>query len=432
MSSLKKFDYRIKDNRKRNIFLCGIILVVVTIVGVKLFNSYATFSNETTTIDLANGSVIIPATHYLKELEKTNKDELMYDGTIDNNLRYIGANPNNYIDIENGEYQTDIWIGYNNDDIYQAQRPVEYQSLEACQKDKTYNKHCTKLHSKGDPILWRIIGVMNNIDDGTGKIESRLKIIRDEDIGMMAWDAKCNGTIDENGVCSGENTYSNNWNEASLKETLNEAFWNSTSTSTKKYIYEYDNANSKYISKWEQLNFSKEGMNEESKKLFENAKWHLGGITSTEYSTATAEIYYTKEHSDKVYGTNPTSTNAIVGLMYASDYGFAIGGGATTRETCLKTALYNWGPKQVSQSQSELLICREYDWLYKPSNYQWVITPLASNDNLASSVNYSGFVRYQTHVINEYYRVHPVLYLKSTVKITEGKGTKEEPFKISL
>ena len=37
--------------------------------------------------------------------------------------------------------------------------------------------------------LWRIIGVFDT-DDGTGKVEKRMKIIRNESIGDYAWDNK--------------------------------------------------------------------------------------------------------------------------------------------------------------------------------------------------------------------------------------------------
>ena len=83
-----------------------------------------------------------PATEYI--LAKGETDELKYDNTVDNNLRYVGADPNNY-------------VSFNNE-------------------------------------LWRIIGVFNNIDDGTGKKETRLKIIRDEPIGEYSWDNKASGT----------------------------------------------------------------------------------------------------------------------------------------------------------------------------------------------------------------------------------------------
>ena len=83
-----------------------------------------------------------PATDTI--LGKGETDELKFDNTADNNLRYVGANPNNY-------------VSFNNE-------------------------------------LWRIIGVFNNIDDGTGKKETRLKIIRSEPIGNYGWDNKASGT----------------------------------------------------------------------------------------------------------------------------------------------------------------------------------------------------------------------------------------------
>ena len=108
-------------------------------------------------------------------LAESNPDQLVYDGTVDNNLRYIGANPNNY-------------VLFNNE-------------------------------------LWRIIGVMNNIDDGTGKKETRLKIIRDEPIGEYSWDNKASGI----GSSTSRNG-SNDWSDSALQQVLNSgAYYNRTS-----------------------------------------------------------------------------------------------------------------------------------------------------------------------------------------------------------
>src|SRR5574344_2618516 len=79
------------------------------------------------------------ATDYIKKLAETDTTNLDYDGTTDNNLTYIGANPNNYVSF-NGE-------------------------------------------------LRRIIGVMNNIDDGTGTTSTKVKLIRAESIGDYSWDS---------------------------------------------------------------------------------------------------------------------------------------------------------------------------------------------------------------------------------------------------
>ena len=58
--------------------------------------------------------------------------------------------------------------------------------------------------------LWRIIGVFD-VDDGTGKIEKRMKIIRNESIGDYSWD---NSTTKSSlGI--------NNWSVARLNYLLN-------------------------------------------------------------------------------------------------------------------------------------------------------------------------------------------------------------------
>ena len=62
--------------------------------------------------------------------------------------------------------------------------------------------------------LWRIIGVFDT-DDGTGKVEKRLKIIRNESIGNYSWDNKDKTT-------GAESTYGKNeWTDARLNYLLN-------------------------------------------------------------------------------------------------------------------------------------------------------------------------------------------------------------------
>ena len=204
MSSLKKFDYRIKDNRKRNIFLCGIMLVIITIVGVKLYQSKAEFTSTTNEMNLTNGSVVIPATHYLKVLAKTS-DELVYDETEDNNLRYIGADPNNY-----------VWF---NDE------------------------------------LWRIIGVMNNVDDGTGKKEQRVKLIK-----------TAKPTIE--GEMWDENR-AKDWTKSPLNSYLNETFFNELSS--------------------------------ESQSMIDNSVWYLGKSISNYYNNTKKETIKATPNAENFY-----------------------------------------------------------------------------------------------------------------------------------
>ena len=95
----------------------------------------------------------------------------------DNNIRYIGANPNNYV--------------YFNCDDYNN------QTNDTCEK-------------------WRIIGVFNNVEKEDGIKENLIKIIKDETIGNIAWNTNI----------------VNDWNNSSLQNYLNEGKYYSSSLKT--------------------------------------------------------------------------------------------------------------------------------------------------------------------------------------------------------
>ena len=99
------------------------------------------------------------------------------DGTSDNNYRYIGKNPNNYIYFNCSDY--------NN------------PSSKTCEK-------------------WRIIGILN-VDDGTGTKSRRLKIVRESLPIKLSWDSS-RQTTSGNGV--------NEWSQADLMKLMNPGFDN--------------------------------------------------------------------------------------------------------------------------------------------------------------------------------------------------------------
>ena len=111
-----------------------------------------------------------PATDVIEGAYEENQDILAYDGTADNNLRYIGANPNNYV--------------YFNCDDYNN------PNSNTCE-------------------LWRIIGIFNDNSHGISG-EKLVKLIRNDSLGNIAWDSA--------------NT--NNWSTASLQTTLNGDYLN--------------------------------------------------------------------------------------------------------------------------------------------------------------------------------------------------------------
>ncbi|HIR74531.1 TPA: hypothetical protein IAB95_03405 [Candidatus Ventrenecus avicola] len=273
----------------------------------------------------------------------------------DNNARYIGANPNNYVSF-NGE-------------------------------------------------LWRIIGVFNNINDGNGNEETRLKIIRAEPIGTYSWDNKGG---------SGEN----DWSDSALQQVLNSgAYYNRTSGECP---YGLNGATTS-------CDFSTTGLTSEAKSMIGNAKWNLGGTANyTSSSNGLTSHFYGYERGTTVYTGRPAEWIGQIGLMYPSDYGYATSGGSSmNRASCLAKELYNW----YSSSYSD---CKNNDWLYKSGTTQWTLTPSSDNSvnvfNVLSSGNVSN--RGLANVSNR--AVSPALYLSSNVKISGGDGSEKSPFELSL
>ncbi len=309
----------------------------------------------------------ILASDYIRIISEDN-NQLAYDETVDNNLRYVGADPNNYVDF-NGE-------------------------------------------------KWRIIGVMNNIDDGTGKKESRVKLIKNEDIGKIAWDAK--PINNQYTICIHNNhancTYKSNWKEASLKITLNEAYWNSTKTTEKNNLEKRINGN--LDSQWEYLDFTNTGIKTINQKLVDKAIYYLGKVSASKYYIAS--MYYELERTNNFL----ENWTGYIGLMYPSDYGYATSGSVSkSRNECLKYNLYEWNTSTAD--------CVKNDWLLDSSSNQWTITPSDSSQR-AVSISADGHVINDAIVLDTYRNVRPVLYLKSSVKITSGDGSKDNAFKLSL
>ncbi len=106
-------------------------------------------------------------------LGKTIETTEVATDDADNNIRYIGADPNNYVYFNCSDYSN--------------------QSDSTCEK-------------------WRIIGVFKNMTKEDGSKEDLVKIIRDDSLGSIAWDS--------NNV--------NDWSTASLQTTLNGTYYNGT------------------------------------------------------------------------------------------------------------------------------------------------------------------------------------------------------------
>ena len=221
---------------------------------------------------------------------------------------------------------------------------------------------------------WRIIGVFT-VDDGTGKKEERLKIIRNESIGNMAWDSN----------------KTNDWPNATLNANLNSGDY------------------------WTNI------LSDNAKSMIGDTLWYLGGTSNYTSSTnGLTSHFYSYERGTTVYSGRDTSWVGKVGLMYLSDYGYATSGGSTTdRNACLNKELYNWDSSSYSD-------CKNNDWLYESSYHQWTITPHASNSYNVFRVGFAGYLRYYS--ANKAIGVRPVVFLKSSIKIVDGDGSSSNPY----
>ena len=214
---------------------------------------------------------------------------------------------------------------------------------------------------------WRILGVFPT-DDGTGKIENRIKIVRDQSIGNNRWD-----TYDKN-----------NWATASLKTNLN----------------------STYLS----------GLTIETQSMIGNTKYYLGGYNTANIQKDVMYQYERKTSgSTYYYGTNPNSWVGKLALMYASDYGYA------ASDECTQN-LSNYNDTT----------CTVYNWLYNLKDKEWLLPQSARGGSNAFYVYSNGYVGYNFDVYNNQLAVRPVIYLKYNVQISSGDGTSSNPYKFIL
>ena len=318
-------------------------------------------------------------------------------------IRYYGANPNNY-----------VWLG----DTYTSQ----FTSDSSSYKYKTWQVDNKK--------LWRIIGSFGG----------RLRLISDAPISttQLSWDTSANNTTGGNsggGINQwGESTYSDTgavYSGADLMRLLNPGYeeesinnslyWNK-GTGT---VYTgYSNATTSNVS------FANTGLTNEEKNMIDNATWYFGLYNSLVGNYV--DLHYVAERQSDLLGKPCTSGiycndtvvrtptwSGKVGLVYPSDLGYA---------TDLSLCDSQLDSRYVSSS-----LCYRNVWIrgifktISPSinSSKWgggsTVFEVSISSNLLSYSNAAG---------SSY--IYPSIYLKPNVVITEGNGTEDNPYVLSL
>ena len=270
---------------------------------------------------------------------------------------------------------------------------------------------------------WRIIGVFST-DDGTGKIENRIKLIKDQSIGNKYWDVgttaynyskqdnlmllqddnkikvkylEKSNEYDVIGLATPDATpFRNNWTGATLNTELNTTYLNSLDST--------------------------------SQSMIGQAKYYLGGknVTYNNGYVDTPLQFYSYERkiqnttsNEFYYGTNPNSWVGKVALMYLSDYGYA-------SSNCENKKIWD-----NNSSSNDLRACNTTNWLYNIKVNEWLLPQNASYSNYAFRVGSVGSAD-NSNVNGNQFAVRPVLYLKTEVQINEGDGTSTNPYKLSF
>ena len=274
-----------------------------------------------------------------------------------------------------------------------------------------------------DGDIWRIIGVMKDVDDGTGNKEDRVKIIRSTSIGNYSWD-----TI-ESSINGGFGV--NEWSQADLMKLLNPGYESESVGGSLYWNNKSGTCYSDYKNQTTSCNFTSTGIKDKLKNMLGNAVWNTGA--STTYSQI-ASKFYTEERgtrNGKICTSGTYCTDAVartttwtgkIGLMYPSDYGYATrGGSGVDRATCLNTNLDSW------ESNSD---CYNNDWLFN-SHSQWTLAPyvISSRADGVSGVFASGNAMYNYAYSN--LGVRPVVYLLPSVGVQSGDGSSGNPFILS-
>ncbi len=320
-----------------------------------------------TIISLYTNASKIPATNNGKDYNTAPTVSLMNDrlgGTTTDldggNIRYYGASPKNYIYFNCSDYTN--------------------QSSSTCE-------------------TWRIIGVF----------DGKVKIMRNSNIGSLAWDQDKN-------IDSSKTTYDNDWSTASLKVLLNEKYYNGNTSGTVTYYSGSSGGTST------SLNMTNIGIkNDTTRNMIAETTYYLGGWNDD--SVYPNEIYE-YERGTTVYTGRPTTPwTGKIALAYPSDYGYAV-----DLNQCKDKTLNNYYNS----------ICTSNNWMKSIITNNgisagWLLTPNSGSANIAWYVTSSGHVFHSNYGAYSAYGAAPVLYLSSELGIEAGSGdgSSSNPYKLS-
>ena len=281
------------------------------------------------------------------------------DGVItkvtDNNTeqyRYQGNNPNNYVSFNNQLWRIIAYVP-----VCLEVTPITEDTTINGTSFKQGEAQCTK---------W----------------ENRVKIIKADPIGAYVYNESRYGAA--NNIV---------WIGSSIQELLNSCYLGKKDVCSK---YCYAHSTTQGV-----CNYSQNGINENDSygNMIEGVYYNMG--MSNGYSSSS--VVYANEVKKQV------SEKSMTGLMYASDFGYAISG-------------YT-GNLGYSSANSQMV----NNWLFGQS-YEWTMTAFSSS-NPVVVINTGGLTGSNAFYG---YAVRPVLYLQSNVNKLSGDGSIASPYTLGM
>ena len=287
------------------------------------------------------------------------------------NIRYYGANPNNYIYFNCSDYSN--------------------QTSSTCE-------------------TWRIIGVF----------DGKLKLIRGSQIGTYSWDNKNTSTGAES--ANGKN----DWTTARLMKLLNPSDYytvDSNDNNLGQSLY-YNSTSGKCYSgqnnATKDCDFTSTGIKDTTRNMISETIWNIGGWNS---NSVYSNQIYEYERGTTVYSGRPTTWKGKIALAYPSDYGYA-----ADLNQCKDKKLYNYYNSTCTSNNWMWTIITN-----NGNSGGWLLISHANYSNYTWFVYSGGSVYNVTYANTCYMRmVLPALYLSSDIKIESGDGSESNPYKLSV
>ena len=298
-------------------------------------------------------------------------DGSLENGINDNSYRFAGANPNNY-----------VCFGSN---------------TTPCPADN----------------LYRIIGVFDN-KVGENKIEQRVKLIK-SDYATSALLGTDGDYKDIYTTLASTYNYDNSYYKGNNLSNIAGYSWNYKNNTT---INNRSGSNTWSTSLLNKTNLNQNfitNIGEEWAKKIDMTTWKVGGNTFTNIEIQPAKVAYQNEIVNPVTTNstdNQTEYSAKIGLMYASDYGFAAVPSAWTAR------LIDYGNAAIKSP----------NWMYM-GLMEWTISRIADRAYEVLGVIYTGVADYRG--AGNAFGVRPVFNLLSSVTYVEGYGTQSSPIRIN-